>query len=157
MLIKKLEYKKRGISPLIATVLLIGFVIALLIIVMLWGRSYIEEVKQKEGTIALQKLSCSTDIGIDVTNINIAGSSLDVTIENKKEQIDAFTFRCTENSGDVKLVNLDNGLDAYTTGSFTIACSSTTKQVDVIPKLQIGKDVYEPCSDQHVVYDLTIV
>lgn len=149
--------KKRGISPLIATVLLIGFVVALLIIVMLWGRGYIEEVKQKEGTTALQKLSCSTDIGIDVTNINIAGNNLDITIENRKEKIDAFTFRCTEQSGNVKLVNLDNGLDAYSSGSFTIACLSTTKQVDVIPKLRIGKDVYEPCSDQHVIYDLTII
>ncbi len=147
---------KKGISPLIATVLLIGFVVALLVIVMLWSRSYIEEIKQKEGTISEQKLNCATDIGIDVTNINIADDKLEITIENKKEKIDAFAFRCIED-GNVKLVNSDTSLDAYSSNTFLIQCSSITKQVDVIPKLRVGKGVYEPCSAQHVVYDLTIV
>jgi flagellin-like protein len=147
---------KRGISPLIATVLLIGFTVALLVVVMLWGRGYIEEVKQKEGTISEQKLNCATDIGIDITSINVAGSNLEIAIENKKEKIDAFTFRCVENEN-IKVVNLDQGLDAYSTNKFLILCSSTTKQVDIIPRLIVGKGVYEPCSAQHVIYDLTIV
>ncbi|MFH0936065.1 MAG: archaellin/type IV pilin N-terminal domain-containing protein [Candidatus Woesearchaeota archaeon] len=149
--------KKRGVSPLIATVLLVGFVVALLVIVMLWGRGYIEEIKQKEGTVAEQKLSCATDIAIDITGINVIGNNLDISIENQREKIDAFTFRCTEESGNIKIVNLDSSLDAYSNNKFLIACLSTTKQVDVIPKLKIGKNIYEPCSAQHVIYDLSII
>jgi flagellin-like protein len=148
---------KRGISPLVATVLLIGFVIVLLIIIMLWGRGYIEEIKEKEGKISEQKLSCVSDIAIDIGGVNIVGNNLNVIIENKKEKIDGFTFRCTEQSGNINIVNLDYGLDAYSIASFTVVCSSTTKQVDIIPKLIIGKGVYEPCSAQHVVYDLTVI
>lgn len=50
---------KRGISPLIATVLLIGFIIALVAVVMLWGKGFIQEKAEKEGELAQAQLSCT--------------------------------------------------------------------------------------------------
>ena len=43
MINNKLIWNKKAISPLIATVLLIGFAIALGALVMNWGKSYVEE------------------------------------------------------------------------------------------------------------------
>ncbi len=55
---------KRGVSPLIATVLLIAFAVALGAIVMSWGRSYIvqtqNDVRQKGDT----QMMCSSDVSV---------------------------------------------------------------------------------------------
>lgn len=44
-----MEMKKRGLSPVIATVLLISLAIILAVIVFLWARGFIDEQVQKEG------------------------------------------------------------------------------------------------------------
>ncbi len=61
---KKLN--KKGISPLIATVLLIGLVIAIIATIMLWSRSIIKEEIEKRAQIATGKLACLTEIEIAV-------------------------------------------------------------------------------------------
>jgi flagellin-like protein len=49
--------KKRGVSPVIATVLLIAIVIILAVIIFLWARGFIAEKAQKEGRAV--EFSCS--------------------------------------------------------------------------------------------------
>lgn len=56
---------KKGVSPLIATVLLIGFIVALVAVVMLWGKGFVMERAQKEGSLAKKQLAC-TNVKIDV-------------------------------------------------------------------------------------------
>ena len=65
---------KKGISPLIATVLLIGFVIAVAVIVMTWGKGFVKERAEKEGALSQAQLQCNqVEIEIDdnfyITNI----------------------------------------------------------------------------------------
>ncbi len=62
--------KKRGVSPLIATVLLIAFAVALGAVVMNWGRSYTEQVAdnvQKQGDV---QLKCSQDVKLEVVELD---------------------------------------------------------------------------------------
>ncbi len=60
---------KKAVSPLIATVLLIAFAVALGAVVMNWGRSYVEDTanfaKQKSDT----EIRCSTDARIDFLTV----------------------------------------------------------------------------------------
>ena len=48
----KTKMKKKGISPLIATILLIGLVVSLVVLTTLWGKQYILEKTNKEGKIS---------------------------------------------------------------------------------------------------------
>lgn len=74
-------FKKRGISPLIATVLLIGFIVALVAVVMLWGKGFIQEKAEKEGALAQAQLGC-INVKMDV---KLSGDN--VLIVNKGTQI----------------------------------------------------------------------
>lgn len=58
--------KKRGISPLIATILLIGFAIAIAAVVFTWGRGYITETAEKEGSLSQAQLECN-QVEIEIT------------------------------------------------------------------------------------------
>ena len=78
----------KGVSPLIATVLLIGFVIALVAVVMLWGKSFIMEKAAKEGSLSQKQLDC-VRIEIDVKK---EGENYFV-INKGREQIDGMIIR----------------------------------------------------------------
>ena len=50
---------KRGVSPLIATVLIIGFTVALAAIIFTWGQSFVRETTQQTADSTEQSLTCS--------------------------------------------------------------------------------------------------
>lgn len=58
--------KKRGISPLIASILLIGFAIAVAVIVFTWGKGYVTETAEKEGSLSQAQLECN-QVEIEIT------------------------------------------------------------------------------------------
>jgi flagellin-like protein len=64
--------KKKGVSPLIATVLLIAFAVALGAVVMNWGKSFttgkMEDVQQKSD----RDISCTMDVSLGITKIDNA-------------------------------------------------------------------------------------
>jgi len=73
---------KRGISPLIATVLIIGLVIVIASVVLLWGTKFTKEVV--EGTTATQKkLQVLSEAGIKIVSYDLkSGSVIEMVIEN---------------------------------------------------------------------------
>lgn len=76
--------EKRGISPLIATVLLVGFVIAIAILVWLWYGNVVKERADKEGARITGEFSCSSNvrISVDVNNCVVAGDDPDKRMVN---------------------------------------------------------------------------
>jgi len=83
--------KKRGVSPLIATVLLIAFAVALGAVVMNWGRTYVEDTASLAREKSDTEIQCSADVKLDflkVRNIKricydyTTTTSLNFTIEN---------------------------------------------------------------------------
>mgnify|MGYP001616561036 FL=1 len=64
---------KKGISPVIATVLLIAIVVVLIVIIFIWAKSFIGETVQKKGSPADQ--SCD-EVALDIA---YDGSELQVT------------------------------------------------------------------------------
>jgi len=58
--------KKRGVSPLIATVLLIAFTVALGAVVMNWGRTYVEDTAASVKEGADKERICSQDVRISL-------------------------------------------------------------------------------------------
>ena len=65
-----LKMNKKGISPLIATVLLVSFVVILSGVIMFWGRQYVTELMEKRGETAVVKQECVTGVSFDVVSAN---------------------------------------------------------------------------------------
>ncbi|MBN2422194.1 hypothetical protein JXB41_03120 [Candidatus Woesearchaeota archaeon] len=61
---------KKGVSPLIATVLLIAFSVALGAVVMSWGRSFITSQTESVEGESSKQMRCSLDILLDWVEIN---------------------------------------------------------------------------------------
>jgi len=62
---------KRAVSPLIATVLLIAFAVALGAIVMNWGRGYVEDTQDFARESSEGQLTCSSDVQMDFTILDV--------------------------------------------------------------------------------------
>ena len=60
--------KKKGISPLIATVLLIGFTIVLAAAIMLWWVGTTKEFIDKEGATQAAQMRCATSTVLDIVS-----------------------------------------------------------------------------------------
>ena len=68
---KKRLNNKKGVSPLIATVLLIAFAVALGAIVMNWGRGYVEDTQDFARSSSENQLACSSDVEMDFRIIDV--------------------------------------------------------------------------------------
>lgn len=140
---KLLIATKRGISPLIATVLIIGMVVSASAVVFLWAKGFEENLIKKEGAASLSALNCATDITIDA----IRHDAATITVENKgRGKIegfrifvdDAFVDDTTQlNPGDINDLSY-NG--------------ASGDKVTIIPKIKVAKGIYQPCTDQKIVY-----
>lgn len=85
----------RAVSPLIATVLLIAFAVALGAVVMNWGRGYVEDTANIARERSDTEVKCASDVNLDIVEIdgtpqvcyNATGTSnysLQFIVENKK-------------------------------------------------------------------------
>src|SRR3989344_2580762 len=78
--------QKRAISPLIATILLIGFTVAIATSIMLWSRGLTESAIESASKSQL-KLSCTQDIEIDVKKSCYTNKQVEIIVENKKGSV----------------------------------------------------------------------
>ena len=81
--------KKRGVSPVLATTILVGFAVVVTSIVMLFGGDLVEDLKEKQGANIERTLQCDS-ISFKVTGVD--GNK--ITINNDgQEDIFAFLIR----------------------------------------------------------------
>jgi len=65
----KRVFHKKGVSPLIATVLLIAFAVSLGAVVMNWGRGYVETTMEQAEAQSSEKISCSMDTSMGIVQV----------------------------------------------------------------------------------------
>src|SRR3989344_4267586 len=65
----QLTISKKAVSPLIATVLLMAFAVALGAIVMTWGKEYVEATTEDVSASTLSMRTCSLDVSLDIMRI----------------------------------------------------------------------------------------
>ena len=159
---------KRGISPLIATVLLIAFAVALGAVVMNWGRSYIEATQSQVQEQGQTEIKCSTQVKLqaakigDVTKVcyddsaspphvkfiientgTVPVSGLKVQIINDGDNI---------NTTSINGITLTSG-DSYST---TVDYTGNFQQVRIVPVIQVGLSNVT-CANAALTYDTTSV
>ena len=145
--------KKRGISPLIATVLLIGFVVAISLLAMLWGRTLVKEQIEKRAPISQQKLECQIDIEVDVTEacygnpINV----VNVKMENKRSNYLTGIKGRIEGSVGVQVILGNSPLYEYETRNLQFQYDDTL--VGVPSTIQLMPMIYDEDSGVAVTCD----
>ena len=135
--------KKRGISPLIATVLLIGFTIVLAAAIFQWGGSLVEKLKAQSEEKALTKITCVSDVNIDIKQAcNLISSAL-ITIDNKGNiNVKGLTVRLIGDKTYVQKV--DEEIDSFGAKKISVKMPygiTNLKQVEVFPRILVdGKE-----------------
>jgi flagellin-like protein len=147
--------QKKGVSPLIATVLLIAFAVALGAVVMNWGKSFaigtMNTVQQKSD----QDTTCSGDVSLNV--VKLADGTLQMCYGG--DGSDGYIFFIIENSGRVAVSQIDlqviGSSDIYANTTlngtaieighalrknitYNYASYGSVRQVRIIPKINLG-------------------
>lgn len=149
---------KKGISPLLATVLLIGFTVALVGLLILWGRSYVEERAAKEDALAQAKLQCQ-NLKFSVVDTDATGypNRIEVVIKNEgNKKIDGFMFRVVGDTGSAPAFEHTKAVSGLDQETYIIATSSKEAEIgdisdgiiSVLPRIKVASGVYVPCSDK---------
>lgn len=79
--------KKRGVQPLIATVLLIGFVLAIIVFIVIWSKGLVREAIDKSANLASGQLTCTTSIDIEVKSAECQSSNQGKIVVDAKNLI----------------------------------------------------------------------
>jgi len=94
--------KKRGISPLIATVLIIGFTVALAAIIMTWGQSFIKKTQETTTETTNIALICAQEVKPDIKEAcyvpgsgSCSGTVQNVDCSKKGTQSECVAAGCT--------------------------------------------------------------
>ena len=131
---------KTGVSPLIATVLIIGFTIALAAVVMIWGDVLIKNNIEQVNWLSLKELKCLNEVNFKITqescfnesllslNIYNIGKSAITKIYVKKQGIGI-----PANTGEIRLKPFYE--EKY---NFTISCNET-KEFEIYPVITFNK------------------
>ena len=138
--------EKRGISPLIATVLLIGFTITIAAILMIWGGNLVKERAEKISARTEAQTSCTAKVEIGLNsakcttedNKDIVKDIVKISVENKgSDTINAFRARINYD-GDSETTTVYNLLNPTSQTSLKVeydTSKGTPKSVIVFPVL----------------------
>ena len=146
---------KKGISPLIATVLIIGFTIVIAALVITWGTNLFKKTQQQTGELSEINLACTGVFsGLNV-NANVdpnAPGTLSLTLDNGADrEVSGFvariyspdlttaeTFDTDDPNTNFNIVSSD-GL--YTVGASGLKTFTVTTTVDPVGKVGVKPKV----------------
>lgn len=133
---------KRGISPLIATVLIIGFVVGVAAVIMTWGQTFVKSLQERteEQTVQFQKCSPSQVI-FDIKNACLIGHTIKFTIDNRgSEAINYFIVRKEGEKGS-ETSRTSNGLAglgiANIEAPYSYEFGEIVKSVELLPAIKV--------------------
>lgn len=128
-------FNKRGISPLIAAVLIIGFVVALAVIILVWGGDFIKTTQETTKATAYEKITCSVNVRSDLKNAELLGDEVNLKIENAgAKDIEKFIVRIYGSDG-IANVETSSGLESLEIQ--TINVTFDPYEVGAIDKVEV--------------------
>lgn len=160
---------KKGISPLIATVLIIGFTIVLAAVVMQWGGGFVRQLTEQQAqttTTVTECMQLSFDLNSatypkDVTvpiNPAASGNVIFKVTNNADKIIGSFVVLLSHSDGTTDSIDTDgtknscgtNGVGAYATATCTITGISGKVAKDdklkIIPMIKLDDNSLQGCS-----------
>ena len=145
---------KKAISPLIATVLIIGFTIVLAAVVIQWGGQLVEKLKgQTDVSIELSD-ACQKFSALSVNKITLTATGADVAVDNKNDQeASGFVFRAYLSDSSITPTTLEGATDnlpAFGVKTYPIVFTGTLNQVGVVPAVTLSDNKVHTCSSQEI-------
>ena len=134
---------RKGVSPLMTTIILISIVVVTVTVVTLWGKGVQEDIQSKQGSIAMAQLSCTgVNIGIAETTATA------VTVENKGADISGVVMvvKGDENTESQLYQQTIKSGDSRSFPFAGIPGVGNIEEVSVIAT--IGEGINRPCTDQ---------
>ncbi len=145
---------KKGISPLIATVLLIGFTVALAAFVITWGGEFTRDITSDTKDRSSRTVACTNELKFDVKKIDCAADT--ILIDNIGDiDIKGLTLRYFNINGDNLGVANTGSVNRFQIATINLGTiPASTSQVEAIAILEKeGKNV--TCSDSIVTKTFT--
>ena len=150
-------FNKKAISPLIATVLIIGFTVALAAIVMTWGNNFVKTTQETTGRTVQKQIICTEDVRLDIKGITLLDDKINLKIENSgTKDIDRITVRFYGSDG-TENVETASGLESLEIKTFEIGFNSTKigtiTKIDAFPIINYqGESVMcKNCIDEEII------
>ena len=149
---------KKGISPLIATVLIIGFTIVLAAVIMQWGGSFVRHLTEEQQIKTEAQTKCINldfEIGTPTLNQTSEGWNWTFSITNSGDiEISHFVVQVLKDNEPIYTLTSDlPGVPGFTTKTYELAnqtpqeySSGENYQLKLIPKIMID-DTEEPCGN----------
>lgn len=141
--------QKKAVSPLIATVLLIAFAVALGAVVMNWGRGYVEETasfaKEKSDT----EIECSMNVKLSFVSIGgtdqvcYNDTTLEFTLEaGPRKDVEGIQVRTISDSGMNISSVANSSIQKGYARKFTLGYANSTfgsiRQVRIAPEIAVA-------------------
>lgn len=125
---------KKAISPLIATVLLIGFTVALAAVIMTWGQGFTKKITGETETTTEQALTC-TKLNFEISSADCTGNTITIT-NNGNTEIKSLKLRIYKSTAvDVEdSSTLIGGFDVKDI-TLTTTLDTTVTKIEAIPIL----------------------
>jgi len=153
-----MKMNKRGISPLIATVLIIGFTVALAAVIMTWGQSFSKSMSESTEETTNVQLTCTRDVVFVLDTVCSDTGKLRLTVENNgNKNLDEITARIKVDATTVDVVTnltlyprnpagtVTAGLKAYDLGIYEIpdallvdTSAADVTEVELIAVITVG-------------------
>lgn len=128
-----MKKNKKGISPLIATVLVIGFTIVLAALVITWGTRLFKTTVEETEAESKFTLACTTGLKVEVVRSNLEdGGTFAFTLRNSNQQRDIEDF--------FAVLNFEGGASERSEVTSTSPAASEEME-------EILGEVEEPASD----------
>jgi len=157
----KRRMKKKGISQLIATVLIIVFVIAIALTIFSFARKTATGETTKSGDKAVAQDVCRDKVKIRVNSVNNDSGKLRIQVENlKKQTITDFVIRA-ESGSKVDIIKVKQLLNGYEKAVLTVDEKFAIDTIKVIPQITLKRpeitsvaEGWWLCSDQMATYKI---
>ncbi len=141
--------QKKGIEPIITTVVLVTFVVASALAVTFWGKGITKELQSKQGGAAAAALTC-TGVNFQVTDT--AGGS--VELDNNGADLSGMLL-VVSGSGKTNTVFYNQAVERGSSRSYPYTGIPGVPDVEKIFVVgTVGQGINRPCSDQKLELNL---
>lgn len=144
---------KKGISPLLATVLLVAFVVIIAVLIWMWWANIVREQAEKEGQRTELRSICESQVDFNIKNVECDGNLIHVFLENKGSTgIDNFQTQLSDDSGGtfdqyIEQDMIEGGAVEVTIDTSVFSGFGTWEKIKVFPVVARGGS-YKVCADQ---------
>ncbi len=155
--------KKRGVSPLVATVILVAIVVIIALLLWFWYNNFLEEQREKAGIDLAMECAQNTELQVRSSScINtLEGYTITIELSNTGDsKLTGFVFGINSVSSSVSKESskvLESGTSlTYAINIADAEIDVSPNEVEIIPIVSKGSEI-KHCSEQTAFTSITCI